>query len=249
MRMRYQIKSVVSLALLLLSAIIAQAQLFFDDTVRIPFAPGKIPDGVTWSPSVSLKDGGLFAEKLPSNRSAEVWVQSQPVSAGMSWRPPTSATIRLEVEAGAEDFTYLNAYFRYSCDRVHWSTWYNLRSPKPQPGVVASVYESDLSIPRMAQEQYHAKMREWWKTNPAWSSDEHELSLWIISQDADFFARELPFLGYVQVRIEGETRGLQLKSMTVNVNASVSGLAAVSERRGRTTTGEKWFLDVSKVKR
>lgn len=247
--MRYKIEFVVALALLLIAAITAPAQFFSIDTVKIPFAPAKVPDGVTWSPSVSLKDGGLFAEKLPSNRSAEVWVQSQPISAGMSWRPPTSAAIKLEIESGAEDFTYLNAYFRYSCDRVHWSTWYNLRSTKPQHGAVASVYEGDLSIPRMAQEQYRAKMQEWWKTNPPWSSDEHELSLWIISQDADFFARELPFIGYVQVRIEGETRGLQLKSMSVTVSAAVSGLTAFSERRGRTTTGEKWFLDVSKVKR
>jgi hypothetical protein len=250
--MRYKIKFVVFLGLLILSAITAQAQLFSTDTAQIQFGPTKVPDGVTWSPSVSLRDGGLSAEKLPPNMAAEVWVQSQPISAGMSWRPPTSATIRLEVEAGAEDFTYLQAYFRYSCDRVHWSTWYNLRSLKPQDGIASSVYESNLAIPRMAQAAYYAKMQEWWKTNPPWSSDEHELCVWITNQDPDFFSREFPFIGYVQVRIEGETRGLQLKSLSVKVSSAVSGLYAFSTSSkggGRSTTGEKWFFDVSKIRR
>jgi hypothetical protein len=249
MRLRSEIKFIAVIGLLLLSAFTAPAGIFFSETVKIQFAPGKVPDEVTWSSSVSLKDGGLYSEKLPSYMSSEVWVQSQPISAGMSWRPPTSATVRLEVEAGAEDFTYLHAYFRYSCDRVHWSTWYNLQPLKPQQGNAASVYESSLSIPRMAQRQYQAKMQEWFNTNPAWSSDEHELSLWIINQDPDFFARELPFIGYVQVRIEGETKGLQLKSLSVKMSSAVSGLTALSSGKARSTTGEKWFLDVSKVKR
>lgn len=239
------------LILVLLSAITVQADLSFSSTTKIQFAPNKVAEGVTWSPSVSLTDGGLVAEKLPSNMSAEVWVQSQPISAGMSWRPPTGAVIRLEVEAGAEDFTYLNAYFRYSCDRIHWSTWYDLPPLKAKNALVGSVYEGTLSIPRMAQEAYYAKMQEWWKTNPAWSSDEHELCLWIASQDPDFFAREFPFVGYVQVRIEGETRGAQLKSLSVKVSAGVSGLTAfrTEGRPVRSTTGEKWFFDVSKIRR
>lgn len=245
--MRYK-KVVVFLGLLILPAITAQAQLFSTHTAQIQFGPTKVPDGVTWSPSVSLREGGLTVEKLPPNMAAEVWVQSQPISAGMSWRPPTSATVRLEVEAGAEDFTYLQAYFRYSCDRVHWSTWYNLRSLNPQDKIAASVYESNLAIPRMAQAAYYAKMQEWWKTKPPWSSDEHELSTWITNQDPDFFSREFPFIGYVQVRIEGETRGLQLKSLSLKVSSAVSGVQAFSSGRGRATTGEKWFFDVSGIR-
>jgi hypothetical protein len=251
-RMGYKITFVGFVGWLLLSGITAQAQFFYSDTVNIEFAPAKVSDGVTWSPSVSLRDGGLTSEKLPPNRAAEVWVQSQPISAGMSWRPPMSATIRLEVEAGTEDFNYLHAYFRYSCDRVHWSTWYNLHSLKPEGGIAASVYESYLAIPRMAQGPYFAKMQEWWKTNPPWSSDEHELCVWITSQDPDFFSREFPFIGYVQVRIEGETRGLQLKSLSIKVSSAVSGLSAVNtsnKGRGRSTTGEKWFFDVTKIRR
>src|SRR4030095_5744708 len=92
---------------LFLPAISVQAQLFSSDVTTIQFVSPDVAEGVTWSPSFSLTDGGLFSGKLPPNRSAEVWIQSQPISAGMSWRPPTSATISLAVEAGAEDFTYL----------------------------------------------------------------------------------------------------------------------------------------------
>ena len=104
----------------------------------------------------------------------------------------------------------------------------------------------------MAQEAYQAKMQEWWQTKPVWTSDEHELCVWIASQDPEFFSREFPFIGYVQVRLEGETRGLQLKSLSVKVSATVSGLTAfstASKGQARSTTGEKWFFDVSKIKR
>ncbi|HKG62300.1 MAG TPA: hypothetical protein VKB05_21245 [Pyrinomonadaceae bacterium] len=244
--MRNKFKVAVLIALVL-SAITAQAEIFYEHRVDIPFAPAKVPDGVTWSPSLSLKEGGLFSEKLPANMSAEVWVESQPISAGMSWRPPTYTKIRLVVEAGARDFTYLQTYFRYSCDRVHWSTWYNLQSAKSEANV-ATVYEGELSIPRMVQEPYYAKMQEWWKTNPVWSSDEHELCVWITSQDPEFFSRQFPFIGYVQVRLEGETRGLQLKSLSVKVSGAVSGLHTLSKGPTRSTTGERWFFDVSKIR-
>src|SRR5882724_8144392 len=55
--MRYRIQFVVFPGLLLLSAITAQAQFFYSDTANIQFAPAKVPEGVTWSPSVSLRDG------------------------------------------------------------------------------------------------------------------------------------------------------------------------------------------------
>ena len=247
--MRYRLRFGVILVLLVLSATTSRAQFFSSESVQIQFVPNKVPDGVTWSPSVSLRDAGLSAEKLPPNMSAEVWVQSQAISAGMSWRPPTSATVRLEVGAGAKDFTYLHAYFRYGCDRVHWSTWYNLRSQNSPDGISATVYESNLDIPRMAQVAYDSKKHDWWKTNPVWSSDEHELCVWITKQDPDFFSREFPFIGYIQVRIEGETKGLQLKSLSVKVSSGVSGLTSLRSGRTRSTTEEKWFFDVSKVKK
>lgn len=249
MRKQYKLNFLTLFGCFLLSAISLNAQIFFGDTTKIQFIPAQIPAEVSWSPSVSLTSSGLFLEKLLPNNSAEVWVQSQPISVGMSWRPPTSAKVRLEIENGAQNFTHLNAYFRYSCDRVHWSTWYDLELIKDQTKITGTVFQGGLSIPRMAHEKYYSKMREWWKTKPTWSSDEHELSVWIVNQEPDFFSRELPFIGYIQVRIEGETQSMQLKSLTAKVSSAVGGLSAISKGPVRATTGEKWFFDVSKIKK
>lgn len=246
-RMSHQLRFLVLLICLCFTAASVRAQFFSNDTTKIQFAPAQVQDGVTWSDNFSLSDTGLLAAKLPPNMSASVWVQSQPIPAGRSWRPPTSASIVLTVEAGEKDFTYRHAYFRYSCDRVHWSTWYNL-TVKGQSGVDASVYEGHLDIPRTAMEAYQKKQFEWVKSNPVWLSDEHELCVWIVRQDPEFFAREFPFIGYVQVRVEGETRGAQIKSLSINISSAVSGLTSINKGKGRSTIGEKWFFDASKIK-
>ena len=231
---------------MLLSAITIQAQIFFQNRLEIQFAPNQTPAEATWSPSLSLNDNGLFSAKRPPNTSTEVWVQSQPIAAGISWRPPTFERIKIEVGADAEAFTYLKTFVRYSCDRVHWSTWYNLRPLKTEAQVATS-YEGDLSLPRTAYAEYYAKMAEWWKTNPEWTSDEHELCVWIARQDPEFFARQFPFIGYIQVRLEGETRGLQLKSLTIHIDAAVSGLSSPRNNGTIKSTEEPWSFDVSKV--
>jgi hypothetical protein len=243
MRKAIQISAFTTL-FVLLAAVTLQAQIFFQNRVEIQFAPNQTPAEATWSPSLSLNDNGLTSPNLPPNTTTEVWVQSQPMPAGISWRPPTFERIKVEVGSGVEAFTYLHTYVRYSCDRVHWSTWYNLRPVKTEEPVATS-YEGDLSLPRSAYAPYYAKMAEWWKTNPEWTSDEHELCVWITRQDPEFFARQFPFIGYIQVRLEGEARGLQLKSLSVNIDAAVSGLSA-PRIGGSKSTDEPWSFDVSK---
>jgi hypothetical protein len=111
---------------------------------------------------------------------------------------------------------------------------------------VAKSYEGDLSLPRTAYAPYYTKMEEWWKTNPEWTSDEYELCVWITRQDPEFFAREFPFIGYIQVRLEGEARGLHLKSLGIHTSAAVSGLSS-PRIGGVKSTEEPWSFDVSKV--
>jgi hypothetical protein len=226
-----------------------QAQIFSDNSVNIKFAPAETLDGVTWSSSVLLTERGLFSERLAPNTSAEVWVQSQPIAAGWSWRPPNSVWVKVEVESGPEDFTYLHSYFRYSCDKVHWSTWYNLSSLKAQPEEIAFAYEGRLSVPQKARKRYSALFQEWWKTNPVWSSDEHELCVWIAKRNPDFFSSDFPFIGYIQVLIEGETRGMGLKSLRIFTSSSESGLMAVKKGQVRSTIDEKWFFDLNKLEK
>jgi len=114
---------------------------------------------------------------------------------------------------------------------------------------MAFVYEGWLSVPNVAREAYSAQAGEWWKTDPAWTSDEHELCVWIVKRNPEFFASEFPFIGYVQVRIEGESRGMRLKSLRVSTNSAESGLTSIKKRQVRSTIGEKWFFDPSKTKK
>jgi hypothetical protein len=226
-----------------------QAQIGSNNAVKIRFAPAEILDGITWNSSALLTESGLFLERLAPNTSAEVWVQSQPIAAGMSWRPSTSVMVRVEVESGPDDFTYLHSYFRYSCDKVHWSTWYNLSSAKDQSNDITFAYEGWLSVPQIARKAYFALSQEWWKTNPVWSSDEHELCVWIAKRNPEFFSSEFPFIGYIQVRIEGETRGMNLKSLRIITSSVESGLTSIKKGQVRSTTGEKWFFDLSKIEK
>ena len=112
----------------------------------------------------------------------------------MSWRPPTSIMVRVDLESGAEDFTYLHSYIRYSCDKAHWSTWYNLSPAKTKTDGMAFTYEGWLSLPQIARKAYSDLAQEWWKTDPAWSSDEHELCVWIAKRKPEFFSSEFPFI-------------------------------------------------------
>jgi hypothetical protein len=245
--MRYLTLLLICLCLPLTATNRGRAQIISGNYTQIEFVPTKVPDGVSWSPSVSLTESGLASKELPENVSAEVWVQSQPIAVGMSWRPPTAVGLKVSVESGVKDFDYLRAYFRYSSDRVHWSTWYKLTPSTAQDGSMASVYEGSLSIPKIARKAYQDKMQEWRKTNPVWSSDEHELCIWIARNDPSFFSQEFPLIGYIQVRIEGETNGMQLKALSIDMNWGVGGLQSPIKGAVRSTTSEKWFFDLSKI--
>jgi hypothetical protein len=229
---------------LLLTTIQTQAQYNSTNSVKIEFSSAENLSEITWASYASVTEKGLFIAKLPSDQSAEMWVMTQPIPVGLSFRPGTSVGVNLAVEAAPNSFSFLQAYFRYSCDRVHWSTWYGFSVTKPDN---AYRYEGWLSLPNIAQREYSSLAREWWKTSPAWSSDEHELCVWIAKHKPEFFATEFPFIGYLQVRLEGETQGMRLHSITINTNNSVSGLTSVKKGKVRDTINEKWFFDLSKI--
>lgn len=231
----------------LLSITPARAQITSGDSTVVEFASGRAPEGASWSSSLQLTARGLETQPLHQpNASWEVWVQSPPIPVGPSWRPPTAARLQLTMSGltMADQLGPLNAYFRYSSDKVHWSSWYNMSALEGsvEPG---ATYQSWLSLPRAARARYEALMQEWWRTDPDWSSDEHEFCVWLAQHHPDFFATELPFIGYVQVRVEGSARAARVPAMRVEQRWTVSGLSSPARRRTRTTTGERWFFDLS----
>jgi hypothetical protein len=242
--MKSKMQLVLLASCLFLMTAIGQAQYHSNNSVKIKFSSDENLSEVTWEPRASLTNNGLFIEKMPSDRSAEIWVATQPIPVGLSFRPATSVNVNVLVEAVPNSFSFLRSHFRYSCDRVHWSTWYNL-SEKKTDSVYR--YSSWVSIPNVAQKEYSLLARDWLKTSPAWSSDEHALCEWIAKNNPKFFATEFPFIGYIQIRLEGETQGMRLHSITVNTDNSVSGLTSVKKGKVRDTINEKWFFDLSKI--
>jgi len=234
--------------LLIAASITGWAQLLLKDSTSIQFAGARPPEGISWSPSLSLTEAGLVTQPVnQAGLSWDFWIQSQPIAAGMSWRPPMSSVIRVDVKVPELDSGYLRAYFRYSGDRVHWSSWYDLRET---PGTVATArdYQGSVSLPEAAHEKYDELKMEWWKTNPDWSSDEHEFCVWLATHHPEYFATEVPFIDYVQVRLEGgAVRRVRLAGMTVGLSGGVSGLSSIPRGTRRASADEKWFFDLQKV--
>lgn len=229
----------------------AHAQIFSGDREQIIFAPDKISKEISWSPGFSLKESGLETKILPINQSQDVWLQTHAFPVGVSWRPPTSVNFKIYFNGSITKLDSMfpiepQIYVRYSCDKVNWSTWYkaNTKDKKTEEGL--KIYESSILLPQAAIEKYNKLKIEWWKTSPAWSSDEHEFCEWLFQKEPDFFAKEFPFLGYVQVRLEkfSVNTSQNIKSLTVEFYSSVSGLTSPSRDNSkvRKNTGDKWFF-------
>jgi hypothetical protein len=217
---------------------------------KVIFLPEIVQKGVTWSDNFSLKETGLETKHLPENQSQDIWLQTHAFPIGLSWRPPGGAnfTVALEGSLNDVDARYSIApqiFIRYSCDKVNWSTWYGLgqTAEKTKP----DVYKGEIRLPAAASERYRNLIRDWWKTKPIWSSDETEFCEWLLKKEPDFFAKEKPFIGYVQVRIEklSVNTSQNLKSLAIRYAWGVGGLATIpkDQSKVRKNTEDKWFFE------
>jgi len=217
------------------------------DSATIVFARGKVLEGVTWSSTMQLTERGLEIKPVNSpNESRDFWMQSQAISVGLSWRPPTSINLKLSANGYSAQRGYMWAYLRYSSDKVHWSSWYGLTVSDEDTNGSASVYLGNISLPRAASERHDELMRQWWKTDPDWSSDEHEFCVWLAKNHPEYFSTEQPFIGYIQFRFEGSGSNGRIDNVKIDQSWAVGGLHSLPKRKTRETTEEKWFFDLSK---
>lgn len=226
------------------------AQFFSTYSTSIEFGRTRPLEGVTWSSSINLTSAGLSTEPVQSsNNSRDFWIQLQPLAAGMSWRPPRSTQVKVTLTDLELDNGHIQLFFRYSSDRVHWSSWYAMRSTPTAGRGASAEYQGAASLPQAAGEQYAALMSDWWRTAPEWSSDEHEFCMWLAAHHPNYFATEMPFIGYVQVRFEGNARQLRLAGVMVEQSWGVSGLSAIPTKEQRASANDKWFFDLAKFVR
>jgi len=147
------------------------------------------------------------------NASRDSWVQTIPLSVGLSWRPAQSVNATVEIEPEIKSITlpngqtytpYIgNMFVRYSPDGKHWSSWQAMDYPKPQrQPVTKRKFTAFVNIPQREREQYISYMKKYWKLDVPWISDEEALVKWILGQDPEFFSKYISFVGYLQFLYE-----------------------------------------------
>lgn len=175
----------------------------------------------TWSNPEELEvteDGLGWDGQVTSSRS--IWIRTIPFAIGFSWYPPinSSITLRMQPEIyehilnGKKHTSYPgNLYVRYSPDLLHWSTWQAVQCKQQN---INGVTKSDgrnftgyISIPICERQQYQELLFEYEKLDVPWKSDEDAAVRWIVENDPDFFAKQLPFIGYVEFLYENDFRG------------------------------------------
>ena len=182
-------------------------------------------EGLGWDgDAASLRDG---------------WIQTEPLAIGLSWRPAVGANIRVSIHPKPAEFTLANGqkstpypgdvFVRHSPDRKHWSSWQVLQRVDGQPTAdnqePGRWFSGTIQTPHVEREEYNRRVREYSRLDVPWTSDEEAAVKWLLGQEPDFFARHLPFAGYVQFRYEGGFYGGQrIKSFRADVSYGLSGL-------------------------
>lgn len=249
--MKRYLALLVACGALVLIAVPAMAVIGIREKVDILLQKDKVPQGVTWSPKFKLTEVGLVSPQPKKNVSYEVWIQTQKVPAGLSWRPPKSVRLELSVKGSASAGFPLQAYVRYSCDGAHWSTWYYMPATDKAVEKSLETYECEIRLPKVAFESYRKLMREWRKTEPDWSSDEDEFCRWLTKKAPDFFAKEFPFIGYLQFRLEhgGLKQQVKIDSLSVNISWGVGGRHSLPKSGKEPDRDRKWHFDIRDVQK
>lgn len=199
-----------------------------DVTAKVTWAGGEglavTGEGLGWTGPGGQKSG---------------WIQTKPVAIGLSWRPAHGVHLQVEIQPEPretlvkEDRTWAppagDVYARYSPDRVHWSSWQALQQPcgasgpdGPKPGRFYSGY---LRVPERERRAYGKLFSEYSTLDVPWTCDEEAGVKWILERDEDFFATNLPFIGYVEILYEGEFHaGQPLTLFQVTLSWGVGGI-------------------------
>ena len=190
----------------------------------------------TWTDSLHfpLSDQGLgFSGSENTWRHLTVET-TEPVAVGWSWRPVSGVTIVAKIEPpgkfqfgdGSVTYPHGSMFARYSPDGKHWSSWQNLERQEPKDRANPEQgYRGTLRVPRKEREPYQRLLREYSRMDVPWASDEEAAVRWMLASDPQFFAKSLPFIGYVQFLFETSLHGGQsVKRIHVDMMYGAGGM-------------------------
>lgn len=227
------------LACLLASSAIASIQDF--KSLNIDFTnAADAKTKATWSEpdKLAITTNGLGWDGEAAS-SRDGWIQTIPVALGLSWRPSYAISVRVSIHPKPTEFVLNNGqkttpyagdvYVRYSPDSEHWSTWQVLQTSEPQsitekqnPG---RHFSGIIRVPYTDREQYERLISDYAKLDVPWKSDEDAAVRWILEKQPDFFAKHLPFIGYVEFLYECGFRGGQrITSFKADVSCGMGGI-------------------------
>ena len=234
-------KAIPAVAIAMFVAVSAEAAIFGSKMLEIDFTD--VADArakATWSEpeklTVSTKGLGWDGEAASSR---DGWIQSDSLALGLSWRPPQGVSVRVSVypkptefvrNSGQKSTPYAgDVYIRYSPDLLHWSTWQVLQTGEPQSDTEKQNpgrhFSGTVRVPYSERAEYGKLISEYSTLDVPWKSDEDAAVRWILEQEPDFFARQLPFIGYVQFRYEARFYGGQrIRSFKAEVSYGMGGL-------------------------
>lgn len=232
----------------------ARASMLIGASLEVDFAkPADAAAKATWSDNLSLDDQGLGWDASPTEHRPG-WFQTRPLAAGVWWRPLPGLGVSVEITPPPAPITLDNGqthapwpgsvFARYSADKQHWSGWQALAYQRPPAtdappalanGVTAPPsdapslrFTGTLEVTQRNREAYLRHLETYSRLDVPWRSDEDALARWIVAQEPDFFARHIPFVGYVEVLFEnGFSGGRRISGVEVHVGGGISGMAAV----------------------
>jgi len=192
-------------------------------------SPTNASEKATWADPAKLviSGSGLGWDGNPQH-SHDAWIQTKPIAVGLWWRAPSAVSVRVAIYPRIEGALYA----RYSPDLKHWSSWQALQGSSAQslderknPG---TFYDSMIAIPGRERADFDRLRSEYSRLDVPWASNEEAAVHWILSRDPDYFAKHIPFIGYVEVLFEGSLHGGErIRSLSVEVSYSMSGMSTV----------------------
>jgi hypothetical protein len=220
----------------------AMATILDIKSLEIDFTnPADVAAKASWSSDaldISPKGLGWDGE---SNVSKAGWFQTLPYALGVSWRPTRSFNVTITLKPAPTEIVLPNGqkttpspgslYVRYSPDQEHWSTWQALPMTKhegdPQKKDSGISFSGEISVPEVERAPYEKLLAEYARMDVPWKSDEQAAVAWILEKQPDFFARHLPFIGYIEFRHERWFSGVQrIASFSAQIVYGLGGMSS-----------------------
>jgi hypothetical protein len=221
------------------------SQYQFGQTVEIDFTvQTNATSQATWSNSENIKctKAGLQlqAPERPYLSDAErVWIETNPIPVGFSWEPLHGLKLFVTELPSFKDgkkeneiipSTYAGrAFVRYSTDSKHWSSWLYLAEEEAQAELKKPAkrrYSGIVVIPEKEKFEYDKLVKEYATLAPLddpWPEDQEAACKWILKKNPNFFQRNPPRIGYIQVLYEKPFEANEsIRALEIEIIASTS---------------------------